>query len=250
MESPNDVIAYVVIVGVLTLLRVQRRLQWEEVHAAALARDAAEARLEALSVRLQPHFLFNALNTISSTVYSDPVAADIMIGQLGDLLRHALRTSDRPEIPLAEEVDVLRAYLAIVEARFGDRIECTLSIAPDAERLAVPAFLLQPLVENAVRHGSASTENRGRVDVSATVAGDTLRLVVENDLPEEPPAPGAGTGLPTTSHRLRLLYGDAHRFVAGHEAGRFRVTVEIPAHPAPPGPTDTVVTPTYASTHR
>jgi two-component system LytT family sensor kinase len=251
MEAPNDAIAYAVLLGVLTLIRVQKRLQWEQLHAAALARDAAEARLEVLSLRLQPHFLFNALNTISSTVYTDPVAADVMIGQLGDLLRHALRTSDRPEIALAEEVDVLRGYLAIVEARFGDRITCTLSIAPDTEQLAVPAFLLQPLVENAVRHGSASVDNRGRVEVSAALAGDMLRLIVENDLSSEALAARTdGTGLTTTADRLRLLYGDRHRFAAGADAGRFRVTLELPARPAVAPVTDSSVEPTYASSHR
>lgn len=233
MESPNDAIAYAVIVGVLTLVRVQHRLQWEQLRAATLARSAAEARLEALALRLQPHFLFNALNTISSMVYSDPVAADVMIGQLGDLLRHALRTGDRPEIALADEVVVLRAYLALVEARFGDRVECVLDIDPEAERLAVPSFLLQPLVENAIRHGSASVSGRGRVDVGAAIAGDMLCLVVANDLADDLPAPrSTGTGLATTSDRLRLLYGAAHRFSAGADGARFRVSIEIPARPA------------------
>src|SRR6185437_16342733 len=98
--------------------------------------------------------LFNALNTIASAVYEDPAAADAMIGHLGELLRHALRTSNHPEIPLSDELEVLRSYLAIVEARFGDRVACELHVEPGTESLSVPALLLQPLVENAVRHGS------------------------------------------------------------------------------------------------
>jgi hypothetical protein len=251
MESPNDAIAYAVIVGVLTLLRVQHRLQWEQLQHSALARDAAEARLEALSLRLQPHFLFNALNTISSTVYSDPVAADVMIGQLGDLLRHVLGTVDRPEIAVEEEIEVLQAYLAIVEARFGDRVHCALVIAPDAERVAVPAFLLQPLVENAIRHGSAGSDGRGRVDVSVSRSRARLCLAVENDMPSEAPSPRAsGTGLTTTAHRLRLLYGDDHRFTAGVESGRFRVIIEIPAHEARARANISSADITHASTHR
>jgi len=251
MESPNDAIAYAVIVGVLTLLRVQQRLQWEQVQAATLARDAAEARLESLSLRLQPHFLFNALNTISSVVYTDPVAADVMIGQLGDLLRHALRTTDRPEIALSEEIEVLRAYLAIVEARFGDRLQSTLTIAHEAEPLAVPAFLLQPLVENAVRHGSAATDGAGRVEISASVRDDVLRVVVENDLGSESPASRAsGTGLTTTAHRLRLLYGARHGFSAAAKDGRFRVVIEIPAHPAARSRATAANDSAYASIHR
>jgi len=251
MESPNDAIAYAVIVGVLTLLRVQQRLQWEQVQAATLARDAAEARLESLSLRLQPHFLFNALNTISSVVYTDPVAADVMIGQLGDLLRHALRTTDRPEIALSEEIEVLRAYLAIVEARFGDRLQSTLTIAHEAEPLAVPAFLLQPLVENAVRHGSAATDGAGRVEISASVRDDVLRVVVENDLANESPASRAsGTGLTTTAHRLRLLYGARHGFSAAAKDGRFRVVIELPAHPAARSRATAANDSAYASIHR
>jgi LytS/YehU family sensor histidine kinase len=215
-----------------------------------LARDAAEARLQALSLRLQPLFLFNALNTISSTVYTDPVAADVMIGQLGDLLRQALRTADRPEIALAEDVEVLRAYLGLVEARFGNRLVCRLSIEPDALRCGVPAFLLQPLVENAVRHGSASLRGSVHVDVGASLAGNMLLLVIENDVASAPPPPRAGTGLSTTADRLRLLYGDAHRFTAGSELGRFRVRIELPARAAPAPASDLADDGSYASSHR
>ena len=121
MESAQDFFSYATFLGVLTLFRVQQRLRDREVRSAELERDAANARLEALSLRLQPHFLFNALNTISSTVYDDPVAADEMIGRLGDLLRQSLRTADRQEITLGEELETLRAYLTFVDARFGDR---------------------------------------------------------------------------------------------------------------------------------
>jgi hypothetical protein len=236
MEAAQDVLSYASFIAVLTLLRVHRRLQREQLHAASLARDAAEARLEALSLRLQPHFLFNALNTISSAVYESPVAADIMIGHLGDLLRHALRTGDRPEISVAEELDVLRAYLAIVEVRFGDRVRCDVEVDAAARALAVPAFLLQPLVENAARHGSAVEGGMSRILVRMALEGRALRLVVENDVgPSVTSRGGSGTGLRTTAQRLRLLYGDDHELVVGPIAGgaRFRVSVRIPARPAP-----------------
>jgi LytS/YehU family sensor histidine kinase len=239
MEAGQDVVSYASFIAVLTLLRVHQRLQREQLHAAALARDAAEARLEALSLRLQPHFLFNALNTISSVVYDNPVAADTMIGHLGDLLRHALRTGNRAEISVAEELDVLRAYLAIVEARFGDRVQCDLAVDEAARSLAVPAFFLQPLVENAVRHGSAVEHAESRILVRITVDGASVRFVVENDIAAPTSTRGgSGTGLRTTAHRLRLLYADDQELAAGPtpDGRRFRVSARIPARPAPAAP--------------
>jgi hypothetical protein len=238
MEAAQDVVSYASFIAVLTLLRVHQRLQREQLHAAVLARAAAEARLEALSLRLQPHFLFNALNTISSAVYENPVAADTMIGHLGDLLRHALRTGNRPEISVAEELEVLDAYLAIVDARFGDRVQCDLAVDERARSLAIPAFFLQPLVENAVCHGSAVEDAVSRILVRITVDGAWLRCVVENDIAAAAPPRGSGTGLRTTADRLRLLYADAQELVAGPTAdgSRFRVSARIPARPAPAAP--------------
>ncbi|MGE5733245.1 MAG: sensor histidine kinase, partial [Gemmatimonas sp.] len=123
MESAQDAFSYATFLGILTLMRVNARLRERDVRAAQLERDAVSARLESLSLRLQPHFLFNALNMISSTVYEDPVAADELIGRLGELLRESLSTTDRQEISLGEELEVLRAYLSFVDARFGDRVK-------------------------------------------------------------------------------------------------------------------------------
>lgn len=243
-EAGPDTVSYAAFIAVFTLLRMQRRLERERLHATELARDAAEARLEALGLRLQPHFLFNALNTISSAVYDDPVAADTMIGHLGDLLRRALRTADQPEISVAEELEVLRSYLAIIDARFGDRIECELHVDPAARMCAVPTFLLQPLVENAVRHGSAMECGVSHVIVRITVAGPFLHFVVENDIASlATERAGTGTGLGTTTDRLRLLYGDDQQLAAGPVADgtRFRVAIRIPARSAP------TASPTYVA---
>jgi len=232
MEAAQDFFSYAAFIAVLTLMRVQQRLRAREVRSAELERDAANARLEALSLRLQPHFLFNALNTISSTVYDDPVAADDMIGRLGDLLRQALQTSDRPEIRVDEELEMLRAYLTFVEARFGDQLRCELHVDESANALAIPAFLLQPLVENAVRHGASAESGHTEILITVTHKADRLRVVVENDIDEaSQPAPRVGTGLGTSRDRLRLMYGSAATFSAGAETGRFRVQVELPARP-------------------
>lgn len=249
MESAQDFFSYAAFIAILTLLRVQQKLRDREIRAAALERDAATARLDALSARLQPHFLFNALNTISSKAYEDPVAADELIGRLGDLLRESLRTGGRPEIPLAEELKVLEAYLAFVDARFGDRVRCTIDVDPAAAGLAVPAFILQPLVENAVRHGSSLEEGGTdiRVHIRRTPRG--LSLTVDNGSPLDAAEPTrVGTGLGATRDRLALLYGSAASLATSASDGRFRVEITIPAHVVEP--TAEEVEKEHAGAHR
>ena len=233
MESSNDLFAYSVFLGVMTFIRVRRSLVDREPRIAELARTAAESRVAALSVRLQPHFLFNALNSISSAVYESPVIADEMIGHLGELLRHALRTADQPEIALADELDVLHCYLAIINARFGERIRCDVQVDAAAKSMAVPSFLLQPLVENAVRHGSV-VDYPSTILVRVECDGTRLRIGVENEIPsgaDEAAVPGAD--LATTRDRLRLLYGDAHTLTTLAVGRRFEVNISLPARPAP-----------------
>jgi two-component system, LytTR family, sensor kinase len=232
MESAEDVITYIVLAGTLTFIRVQQYLRDREVRAATLERDAANARLEALSLRLQPHFLFNALNTISSTVYDDPVAADELIGRLGDLLRRALRTSERQEVTLDEEIETLRAYLSFVDARFGDRVRCTLDAGASCGAMGIPPLLLQPLAENAVVHGAAAEFGGTDILIRIRCDGGVLEAVVENTVTRpSPDGSGAGTGLGATRDRLRLLYGARASLEVNVGAGRFRVTVRLPARP-------------------
>jgi two-component system LytT family sensor kinase len=235
MEASTDILAFSVFLGTLTMLRMQNRARRRELRAAALERDAANARLESLSLQLQPHFLFNALNTISSTVYDDPTAADEMIGRLGDLLRHSLRTTGRQEITVDEELSTLRAYLTFVDARFGDRLHVVLDVDPSTNDLAIPAFMLQPLVENAVRHGAAAEYQAAGIRIALSRRVAQLEIVVENDvhaIPDEPLQ--VGTGLGTTRDRLRLLYGDAATLETSVEAGRFRMIVRLPARALAP----------------
>lgn len=236
MESAEDVISYTVIVGILTFMRVQRYLRDREVRSATLERDAATARLEALSARLQPHFLFNALNTISSIVYDDPVAADDLIGRLGELLRRALQTSERQEVTLEQELGTLDAYLAFVEARFGDRVHCTLDAGPECGAMGVPPLLLQPLVENAVVHGAAAEFGSTDIQIRIGCNGGELEILVENTVAGAPPADWrAGTGLGATRDRLRLLYGARASLDTVAADGWYRVTVRLPARAVPAG---------------
>jgi two-component system LytT family sensor kinase len=249
MESAQDLFSYAGFIAILTLMRVQQKLRDREIRAVALERDAASARLDALSARLQPHFLFNALNTISSKAYEDPIVADELIGRLGDLLRESLRTGGRPEIPLDEELKVLEAYLAFVDARFGDRVRCTIDVDPAASGLAVPAFILQPLVENAVRHGSSVEEGGADIRVGIRRTSRGLSLTVENESPPDASEPGRiGTGLGATRDRLALLYGSAASLTTSASDGRFRVEIAIPGRVVEPS-TDEVEK-EHAGAHR
>jgi two-component system LytT family sensor kinase len=241
MEASQDIVSYAVFIGVLTLLRTQQRLRHREVHAAKLERDAINTRLESLRLRLQPHFLFNALNTISSTLYENPTAADELIGRLGELLRQSLASADRPEITLAEELDVLRAYQAFIDARFGDRVSFTYDVAPEALSKAVPAFVLQPLVENGVHHGLSSEFSHVEIAICAALVYERLRLVVENTTStDRERRERIGIGLGATGARLQLLYGPAASIATEDLGHRFVVTILLPAHAVAVPPSTTV----------
>ncbi|HUE87733.1 MAG TPA: histidine kinase [Vicinamibacterales bacterium] len=152
-----------------------------------------------LHLQLQPHFLFNALNAISSKVYEDAAAADAMIARLADLLRYALRTSGGQEVPLGVELDALDDYLALLDARFGENLVCVRDVAAGARDAFVPSLVLQPVVENAVRHGRLAREGRGRITLRARRDGEMLRLEVEDDgpgLPSGADSPGAPAATP------------------------------------------------------
>ena len=236
MELANDVITYAVYVSVIVAFRYYAALRERELRAAELERGLAQAELRNLRLQLQPHFLFNALNTISATMYDAPEAADVMIGQLSDLLRLSLRTAHTHEVPLRAELETLELYAAIMRARFGDRLRLDVDAAPDVLDALVPSLLLQPLVENAVRHGNATRLGVGAIGVRARRRGPELLLEVTDDGPGAAPGRdplGAGLGLSATASRLRLLYGDAHRFTAANATGGgFAVTVAIPYAPA------------------
>ena len=244
MELPYDVLAFVIMAAVVVVSDRLRAARERELRAARLESSLARAELRSLRLQLQPHFLFNALNTISATMYDDPAAADEMIDRLGELLRASLRTapsvsdaagSEEPpeEVTLAAELEILDAYLALTRARFRERLEVALAIEPETRRALVPPLLLQPLVENAVRHGGAERVGRGRIEVRAERRDGALRLTVEDDGPGAPaPAAGGtsgGLGLSATAERLQILYGAEHRFEAGNlPGGGFRVAIRIP----------------------
>lgn len=244
MELPYDVLVFVIMAGVVATSDRLRASREREIHAARLESSLARSELRSLRLQLQPHFLFNALNTISATMYEDPAAADEMMDRLAELLRASLRTAQSEEVPLATELEALDAYLALMKARFGDRLEVALAVEPAARDALVPPMLLQPLVENAIRHGGAETNGRGRIEVTARREGGELALTVDDDGPGVPAGrdpldrrPGqGGLGLSATAERLQILYGAAHRFEAGNvaadsggeETAGFRVAIRLP----------------------
>ncbi|HET9986699.1 MAG TPA: histidine kinase [Longimicrobiales bacterium] len=240
MELPNDVILYTLTLSLLMLLRYRRAIRERERRQLEMERALAEAQLRTLRLQLQPHFLFNALNTVSSVMYDDPAAADELLGRLGDLLRRSLAAAPAHEVPLRDELALLDDYVAILRGRFGGDVAIRVVVAPGLEGAAVPSLLLQPLVENAVRHGNAARIGRGVVDVRVHSEGNRLRIEVEDDGPGAPPGRdvlASGLGLGATAERLRLLHGDAHTLEAGNlPGGGFRVRLELPLRAAPPAP--------------
>jgi two-component system LytT family sensor kinase len=181
-----------------------------------MEKSYSQARLNALRMQLDPHFLFNALNTISSHVERDPRLTRSMIEHLGDLLRMSLETKDRQEVPLAEELAFLGHYLEIQKIRFGDQLEVRIEVASEVRYANVPSLFLQPLVENAIRHGISRRASGGTVIVTARQVGDNLSIVVADDGVGLPASwsveRSTGLGLSVTRERLAGLYSGNHSF--------------------------------------
>jgi two-component system LytT family sensor kinase len=237
MELPMQVIGFTILVAALHAWAALAAARQRELHAAQLEAGLARAQLRNLRLQLQPHFLFNALHTISSTMYEDPRAADEMLDQLAELLRSSLRTAQADEVPLAEELALLDRYLAIQRARFGERLQVAMAIDPGLDGVLVPSMILQPLVENAIRHGNAERAGAGRIAVRARRDGGRLVLEVEDDGPGDTRRGGerreSGLGLAATAERLQLLYGDGQSFNAGDGAGGgFLARASLPLRPA------------------
>jgi LytS/YehU family sensor histidine kinase len=237
----QNVLIYWVILSVAHAIGLYRKFQERVTRTAELEKRLIEARLQALQMQLNPHFLFNTLHAISALMHQDVDAADRMITRLSQLLRHALESTDQQEVPLREELDFLKRYLEIEETRFGDRLTIELNIAPDTADLLVPNLVLQPLVENAIQHGIEPHARPGRVSISARRDGDTLELEVR-DTGNGTTSPDwrEGVGLTNTRNRLRQLHGDRQSFELGNApAGGFAARIRLPgrsvAVPARPG---------------
>jgi signal transduction histidine kinase len=224
MELPIQAVVFTLTVAGVHAWNALEAARRRELRAAQLEGSLARAQLRNLRLQLQPHFLFNALNTISATMYQDPAAADEMLGGLADLLRSSLRTAQSDEVPLEEELAMLDRYLHLMRARFGERLAVSIELDPEAADALVPSLILQPLVENAIRHGNAERLGAGAIAVRARADGGRLVLEVEDDGPGDARSHGhrtaSGIGLAATAERLQLLYGDAQTFSAGTAGDR------------------------------
>lgn len=188
------------------LFAYYQRLRSEESHASDLREQLMQSQFRLLKMQLHPHFLFNALHSISSLVYTDPPRADRMIAQLSELLRLSLETSDVVLVPLREELEYVKKYLEIEQIRFSDRLSVRYAIAPDALAVDVPNLILQPLVENAIKHGVAKQESGGIIEISAHKRRGGLILAVEDNGPGFAKQKTEGIGTRNVSERLRRLY--------------------------------------------
>ncbi len=227
-----DLLMYWGVLGVGYAVAYYRKYKEGEVHASQLEAQLAQAQLQALKMQLHPHFLFNTLNAVSTLVRTNKnEAATDMIAGLSDLLRLTLESSGAQEVTLKEELDFLERYLEIEQIRFGDRLRVQMDIEPGTLHARVPNLLLQPLVENAIRHGIAARAEAGLIEIRATRDDDILRLHVRDDGPGMPEGDRLhnGVGLSNTMARLERLYGSAqHVTFANAEDGGAVVTLELP----------------------
>lgn len=206
----------------------------KELHLARVEAQLQRARMQALNEQIRPHFLFNTLHTIGQMWRSGRAdEADGMLDNLGSLFQRTRSSADRSAIPLSEELSMVDEYLAIEQARFSDRLEVWVRSTPEAADCMVPPLLLQPLVENAIRHGVSASPTAGRVTVDARVEGERLFVRIHDDGPGlnngSSSSGGSGTGLANTRDRLLLAYGEDHRFeIEGSEGSGTLVTIELP----------------------
>ena len=236
MEMFWSMLVYCLIVGVWEAYRYHQRFVSAELQMERLQRNFSEARLNSLRMQLDPHFLFNALNTVSSQVEREPKLARKMIEHLGDLLRLSLNSQGVHEISLAEELAFLDHYLAIQRIRFGEALKVELRIDPDVRDAMVPSLFIQPLVENAIRHGISKRVRGGTIVLSAQRLGDNLVLQVLDDGVGLPAGwsfdTHKGVGLSVTRERFAGLYpGNTSQFdVRRRRESGTEVSISFPLH--------------------
>jgi len=226
-----NALIYWALVSVSHALSYYFKYQERELRAAELEKRLAQARLQALQMQLNPHFLFNTLHAISSLMHQDVEAADRMLIRLSDLLRYALESTDAQEVSLEKELNFLKRYLEIEQTRFGDRLQVRMDIDPATLSAQVPNLLLQPLVENAIRHGIEPNARAGLVELKAHQQNGALELIVQDNgkgLEKTTPS-GFGVGLSNTRARLEQLYGPGQTLeLLKAEDGGLRVKIRIP----------------------
>jgi two-component system LytT family sensor kinase len=228
---PFNLLVYGVIVTLSHAIDYYRKYHERTVHALELEKHLTEARLQSLLRQLKPHFLFNTLNGIASLMHSDVNAADKMLVRLSELLRLTMLHPGQPLTRLRDEIAFIEKYLEIERIRFRDRLTAEIRADPDVLDWEVPSLIIQPLVENAIRHGLEPHARPGFITVEARRDGDGLLLLVRDNGAGQPPGgfTREGIGLANTRARLRELYGDRHRFeLANHPGGGLEVRIRLP----------------------
>ncbi len=236
MEYGKQFLMYGFMYAIVSAVLHARRSRTQELRASLLEKKLAEARLETLKMQLNPHFLFNTLNMISSFIYEDPPTAERMIARLSDLLRLTLHSAEGQEIRLEKELQLLDCYLSIMKMRFQEQLQVQLDVQPGTRSCLVPFLILQPLVENSIKHCTAAIHRPGAIRISAAASGDHLRLTVEDEGPGLPAdaaegknSADGGIGLSNMQKRLEQLYGSGCRLQLSNRAdGGLRVTVDLP----------------------
>lgn len=227
-----EVLIYGFIFGIVGVIQYQLRAQRERIRSLELERQLSAAQLRALQMQLEPHFLFNTLNAITTLVeFGRQQEACEMLSHLNAILKSTLKRTTPEKVPLWQELEIVENYLAIEQARFADRMRIEIKVEPGALESLVPCFLLQPIVENAIRHGIAHCERDGIVEACARRDGDRLRLEVRNSGIQTgaPAKSGNGIGLRNTRERLAHFYHDAFDMQAAPlDAGGFQVAIAIP----------------------
>lgn len=229
--TPSNVMFYWGVVVIDHALDYYRKLQERELRASQLETQLAQSQLQVLKMQLHPHFLFNTLNAISALIRESPDEADEMVSRLGDLLRMTLETAGLQEVPFKKELEFLKHYLDIEQTRFQDRLKVEMAIEPETLDGLVPSMILQPLVENSVRHGVAPRPEGGCIKIKAWRDNSLLRLEVEDDGPgvcNDAPLKER-VGLTNTRARVRNLYGDEHDLkMRNADGGGLVVSLSIP----------------------
>lgn len=233
VESFAGFLTYWVILGIYYAFDYYRKYHDREVKALQLEGRLAQAELQNLKMQLHPHFLFNTLNTISVLILEDAQAANYMLVRLSDLLRITLESAGAQEVSLKQEIEFLQSYLEIEQTRFQDRLTVRFDVDPSTLNARVPNLILQPLVENAIRHGIAPRASPGLIEIQASRTNGVINLLVRDNGPglrgSDPETIAKGVGLTNTQARLHHLYGKSHRFdLQESPEGGLMVKVQIP----------------------
>jgi LytS/YehU family sensor histidine kinase len=223
MEGQKQLVVYILLYCLMRFVAYARANRERE-------RELTEAKLAALKMQLQPHFLFNALNMISAHVHDNPAVADAMLQHLSNFLRATLKASSAQEVSLREEIEFVESYLAIMKARFEERLKVDVALPAEVRETLVPHLLLQPLVENSIAHSLRDHARRAEISIAAQRDGDRLRVVIEDNGPGINGQPsGGGIGLANTIARLQHLYGERQALtLRNRDEGGLRLTIELP----------------------